>query len=289
MARSIKMKSSQKVRKSRKQRGGVMRYNDYLRQAKAEINAVGKNFYPSPVQGGIMTKWAKEPIEIPGMGMYIGSYCLWNGKPLMRGFGMLTSFETNENTGLPEFIKKGDWFNNKEHGSFQILYGDGDVVSLVQMKKGLPLLSNTQENRRGEGYLPSQYTYSNGQIYDGDLILTNGRIRPPDDVRTAAARASVAPPPSGYSNFIGEKRDREREVLFAPNIKKSRTIKGYFSSEDVASDYVDSNRHANIVGVKRSRSREVLSAPNIKRPRSRGGNATKKSKTNKRNRTNKHR
>jgi hypothetical protein len=221
-----------------------MRYDDFLRQAKAEMNAWGQNFTPSRLQGGIMTKWAKEPIEIPGMGMYIGSYCLWDGKPLMRGSGMLTSFETNENTGLPEFIKEGDWFNNLEHGFFKILYGDRDVVSNVHMKKGLPLPSWTTDERKGEGDVASQYIYSNGRIYNGDLIFKNGRIRPPDALRTAAARASVAPPPRGHSNIVGEKRSRSREVLFPRNIKRSR---------------------------------------------SRGGNATKKSKTNKRNRTNKRR
>lgn len=257
------------MRKSRKQRGGRMRYDDFLRQAKAEINAVGQNFRPSMLKGGILTKWAKEPIEIPGMGMYIGSYCLCDGKHLMRGTGMLTSFETNENTGLPEFIKVGDWFNNKENGQFIILYGDGDVVSLVDMKKGLPLPSWTEKGRKGEGDLASQYTYSNGRIYNGDLIFTNGRIRPPDAVRTAAARASVAPPPRGHSNIVGEKRSRSREVLFAPNIKRSR------SSGHVASQYIHSNGYTNMSGVKR--------------PRSRGGKATKKLKINKRNRTNKRR
>jgi hypothetical protein len=204
MARSKKTAFRKKVRKSRKQRGGGIQYDNFLKEAKAEINAVGQGFWPSTLKGGIMTKWAKEPIEIPGMGMYIGSYCLWNGSPLMRGTGMLTSFETNEKTGLPEFIKEGDWFNNKEHGQFKILYGDGDVVSLVHMKHGLPLPSWTEEERKGEGDLASQYVYSNGQVYNGDLIFKNGKIVPANDLKPPRTVFNFAPGPEQVYNGEGK-------------------------------------------------------------------------------------
>jgi len=221
MARSRKTtfrkKTQQKVRKSRKQQGGGVQYDKHLQQAKAEINAVGQGFWPSTLKGGIMTKWTKEPIEIPGMGMYIGSYFLLNGSPLMRGTGMLTSFEKNEKTGLPEFIKEGDWFNNKEHGHFKILYGDGDVVSLVHMKHGLPLPSWTTDERKGEGDLASQYIYSNGQIYQGDLILKNGKLVPANDLTPPRTVFNFAPGPTVVYTREGKTvkiPDREAERGF---------------------------------------------------------------------------
>ena len=198
MERSRKTTFRKKVQKSRKQRGGGIQYDQFLQEAKNDIVAAQANYYPTKLKDGSVTKWTKDPIEIPGMGMYIGSYILWNGNPLMRGTGMLTSFETNKKTGLPEFIKEGDWFNNKEHGYFKILYGDEDVVSDVHMKNGLPLPSWTEKGRKGEGDVASQYTYSNGQLYNGDLILhvKNGKIVPANDLTPPRTVFNFAPGPT---------------------------------------------------------------------------------------------
>ena len=204
MARSRKMTSSRKVRKSRKHRGGGLHYDQYLQQAKNDILAAKANYYPTKddVYGSSFWAEAEDPIEISGMGMYIGQYYLWNYRPIMSGTGMLTSFEKDEKTGLPRFIKEGDWKNNKEHGYFIILYGNGDVVSLVHMKNGLVRPSWTEEGRKGEGDLASQYTYSNGQIYQGDLILKNGKIVPANDLTPPRTVLNFAPGPDVV--FTGE-------------------------------------------------------------------------------------
>lgn len=198
MARSRKIKSSRKVRKSRKHRGGGLQYDQHLQQAKNDILAAKANYYPTTddVYGSSFWAEAEDPIEIPGMGMYIGKYYLWHYKPIMSGTGMLTSFETDETTGLPKFIKEGDWKNNKENGYFIILYGNGDVVSSVHMKNGLVRPSWTEEGRKGEGDLASQYTYSNGQIYQGDLILKNGKIVPANDLTPPRTVFNFAPGPT---------------------------------------------------------------------------------------------
>lgn len=218
MARSRKMKSSRKVRKSRKQRGGGIHYDQYLKEAKNELVAAEANF-DTTYDG---SKWTKTPIEIPGMGMYVGSYILWNGKPVMHGAGMLTSFETNEKTGLPEFIKEGDWKNNKEDGWFIMLYGNGDVASSLDMKNGKVLPSWTKEGRKGEGETPSQYTYSNGQIYQGDLILKEGKIVPANDLTPPRTVFNFAPGPTVVYT-------REGKTIKIPDIVAKR---GFLMSQD---------------------------------------------------------
>jgi len=117
---------------------------------------------------------------------------------------MLTSFEKDEKTGLPKFIKEGDWKNDKEDGYFIILYGNGDVVSSVHMKNGLVLPSWTEEGRKGEGDLASEYTYSNGQKYQGDLIFKNGKIVPANDLTPPRTVFNFAPGPTEV--FTGEEK-----------------------------------------------------------------------------------
>jgi len=219
MARSRKMKSSRKVRKSQKQQGGGLQYDQYLRQAKNDILAAKANYHPTKndMYGSSFWADAEDPIEIPGKGMYIGKFYLWRDEPIMSGTGMLTSFETDEKTGLPKFIKEGDWKNNKENGYFIILYGNGDVVSSVHMRNGVVLPSWTEKERKGEGDLASQYTYSNGQIYQGDLILKNGKIVPANDLTPPRTVFNFAPGPTVV--FTGEGKtikipDREAERGF---------------------------------------------------------------------------
>ena len=196
MARSIKMKSSRKLRKSRKQQGGGIHYDKYLQDAKNDIFAAQENYHRTTNDVYGSSFLARTPIKIPGMGMYIGQFYLWRDNPIMSGTGMLTSFETDEKTGLPTFIKEGDWKNNKENGYFIILYGNEDVVSSVHMKNGFPLPSWTKEGRKGEGDLASQYTYSNGQIYQGDLILKSGKIVPANDLTPPRTVFNFAPGPT---------------------------------------------------------------------------------------------
>jgi hypothetical protein len=219
MARSRKMKSSRKVRKSQKQQGGGLQYDQYLRQAKNDILAAKANYHPTKndMYGSSFWADAEDPIEIPGKGMYIGKFYLWRDEPIMSGTGMLTSFETDEKTGLPRFIKEGDWENDKENGYFIILYGNEDVVSSVHMKNGVVLPSWTEKERKGEGDLASQYTYSNGQIYQGDLILKNGKIVPANDLTPPRTVFNFAPGPTVVYTREGKTvkiPDREAERGF---------------------------------------------------------------------------
>jgi hypothetical protein len=221
MARSRKTvfrkKTQQKVRKSRKHRGGGIHYDQYLRQAKNDILAAKANYRRTTDNVYGSSFWAEDPIEIPGKGMYIGKHYLWHDEPIMSGTGMLTSFETDEKTGLPKFIKEGDWKNNKENGYFIILYGNEDVVSSVHMKNGLVLPSWTEKERKGEGDLASQYTYSNGQIYQGDLILKNGKIVPANDLTPPRTVFNFAPGPTVVYTREGKTvkiPDREAERGF---------------------------------------------------------------------------
>jgi len=217
MVRSRKMISSRKVRKSRKHRGGGLHYDQYLQQAKNDILAAKANYHPTKNDVYGSSFWAEDPIEIPGKGMYVGKYYLWNYRPIMSGTGMLTSFEKDEKTGLPRFIKEGDWKNDKEHGYFIILYGNEDVVSSAHMKNGFVLPSWTEEERKGEGDLASQYTYSNGQIYQGDLILKNGKIVPANDLTPPRTVFNFSPGPTVVYTREGKTikiPDREAERGF---------------------------------------------------------------------------
>jgi hypothetical protein len=69
MARSRKMKSSRKVRKSRKQQGGGIHYDQYLEQAKNDIIAAHSGYYRTTDDVYGSSFWAEDPIEIPGKGM----------------------------------------------------------------------------------------------------------------------------------------------------------------------------------------------------------------------------
>jgi hypothetical protein len=196
MVRSKKIKSRRKLQKSRKQQGGGIHYDQYLQDAKNDIFAAHSHYYQTTDNLYGYSFWAEDPIEIPGKGMYIGKYYLWKDTPIMSGTGMLTSFEKDEKTKLPKFIKEGDWKNNKEHGYFIILYGNEDVVSSVHMKNGVVLPSWTEKGRKGEGDLASQYTYSNGQIYQGDLILKKGKVVPANDLTPPRTVFNFAPGPT---------------------------------------------------------------------------------------------
>jgi len=226
MARSRKTifrkKTQRKVRKSRKHSGGGIHYDQYLQQAKNDIFAAKENYYPTSDDVYGSSFWAEDPIEIPGKGMYVGKYYLWNYTPIMSGTGMLTSFEKDEKTGLPRFIKEGDWKNDKEHGYFIILYGNEDVVSSVHMKNGFVLPSWTEEGRKGEGDLASQYTYSNGQIYQGDLILKNGKIVPANDLTPPRTVFNFAPGPTVVYT-------REGRTIKIPDREAER---GFLMSQD---------------------------------------------------------
>lgn len=208
MARSRKTKSrrkvQRKVRKSRKQQGGGIHYDKYLQYAKNDIFEAKENYSRTTDDVYGSSFWAEDPIQIPGKGMYIGKYYLWNWKPIMSGTGMLTSFEKDEKTGLPRFIKEGDWKNDKENGYFIILYGNGDVVSSVHMKNGFVLPSRTEEGRKGEGDSASEYIYSNGQKYQGDLILKSGKIVPANDLTPPRTVFNFAPGPTDV--FTGEEK-----------------------------------------------------------------------------------
>jgi len=212
----------QKLRKSRKQQGGGIDYDNFLQEAKNDVFEAQENYYPTTDDVHGSSFWAEDPIEIPGNGMYIGKYYLWNYNPIMSGTGMLTSFETDEKTGLPRFIKKGNWKNNKENGYFVILYGNGDVVSSVHMKNGLVLPSWTEEGRKGEGDIVSQYTYSNGQVYEGDLILKNGKIVPANDSTPPRTIFNFAPGPTFV--FTGEEKTIE--------IPPAEAERGFLMSQD---------------------------------------------------------
>jgi hypothetical protein len=103
----------------------------------------------------------------------------------MDGYGMLTSFETDQTNNRPEKIMLGKWSNNKEDGVFQVFYSNGDVVTSVYIKDGKPLLNSTDDNRVGEPReeddeddTECQFIYSDGERYEGDLILKNGKIVP---------------------------------------------------------------------------------------------------------------
>jgi hypothetical protein len=195
---SFRKKTQRKVRKSRKQQGGGIHYDQHLQQAKNDIFAARSHYSRTTDDVYGSSFWAEDPIKIPGQGMYIGKYYLWSlyWKPIMSGPGMLTSFETDEKTGLPKFIKEGDWKNNKENGHFIILYGNGDVVSSVHMKNGFVLPSWTKEGRKREGDLASEYIYSNGQKYQGDLILKSGKIVPANDLTPPRTVFNFAPGPT---------------------------------------------------------------------------------------------
>ncbi len=219
---SFRKKTQRKVHKSRKQQGGGIHYDQYLQQAKNDIIAARAHYYRTTDEVYGSSFWTETPMYVPGKGMYIGKHYVWRDTPIMSGTGMLTSFETDETTGLPKFIKEGDWKNDKENGYFIILYGNGDVVSSVHMKNGLVLPSWTKEGRKGEGDLASEYIYSNGQKYQGDLILKNGKIVPANDLTPPRTVFNFAPGPTVVYT-------REGRTIKIPDREAER---GFLMSQD---------------------------------------------------------
>jgi len=268
----------QKLRKSRKQQGGGIDYDNFLQEAKNDVFEAQENYHRTTddYYGSSFLAKAEDPIAIPAYGMYIGKYYLYNYKIMMSGTGMLTSFETDEKTKLPRFIKKGDWKNNKENGYFVILYGNGDVVSSVHMEKGLVLPSLTEERRKGEGDIVSQYIYSNGQVYEGDLILKNGKIVPANDSTPPRTVFNFAPGPTHVFTIEGKTidispREAERGFLMSqypdfvprapPNspkseklvVRKGTGLRGQVSKirESRSHDVAQMNREKELEDVRR--------------------------------------
>jgi hypothetical protein len=90
------------------------------------------------------------------------------------------------------------------------------------MKNGFVLPSWTKEERKGEGDLASQYTYSNGQIYQGDLILKSGKIVPANDLTPPRTVFNFAPGPTVVYT-------REGRTIKIPDREAER---GFLMSQD---------------------------------------------------------
>jgi len=197
---SKKTRNSKRKNKlrSRKLYGGGKAYDETLEQAIVVNNEYGDEFEPEVVDKSknVSTKWSKDPIDIPKMGTYVGSYYIdSDGIPVMHGHGMLTSYEIDKTTNLPKKIMEGDWVHNKANEIFRILYGDGDVIPFVDLKDGSPFPYGTDEERDAERDC-CDFIYSNGKKYFGDLILQeDGKIVPAHDYEAPPSLFSFAQPP----------------------------------------------------------------------------------------------
>jgi hypothetical protein len=200
MARSRK-KTQRKVRKSRKQRGGENNLTWELDERDRVFD--GKKY------NGFNVLWAEEPINIPGFkGTYIGEYYLdKNGDAIMQGRGRLVFNDENPANGM-RTIYDGYWHENKKNGSMLFEYSNGDNGD-AEFEDDKLVAPNKWK------FAPT-YNYADGNVYEGQLMIKNGRAVPIDyDEVKPRTVFNFAPGPADFLNFEGDyvqldKRDADR-------------------------------------------------------------------------------
>ena len=204
MARSRKMKSSiRKVRKSRRGRGSGNELTWELDE--------GDRVFPDGKYKGHRIFWTEEPINVPekkGAATYIGEYYLdYRGHLIMQGRGRLVYTEENPANGM-HTIYDGYWNENKKHGSMLFEYRNGDNGD-AEFKDDKPVKPNMWQ------FAPT-YNYADGRVYEGELVIKDGRAVPLDyNEGKPRTVFNFAPGPKDFLNFKGDyvqldKREAER-------------------------------------------------------------------------------
>lgn len=202
---SFKKKTQRKVRKSRKQRGGQNELTWPLDE--------GDRVYPDGKYKENKILWTTEPINIPwpgmtGIGDYIGEYYLDKyGDPIMQGRGRLVYTEENPANGM-HTIYDGNWNENKKNGSVLFEYRNGD--------RGDAEFKDDRLLKPNEWHFAPNYNYADGRVYEGELVIKDGRAVPLDyDEVPSRTVFNFAPGPKDFLNYKGDyvqldKREADR-------------------------------------------------------------------------------
>jgi hypothetical protein len=205
MARSRKTtfrkKTQRKVRKSRKQRGGENNLTWPLDE--------GDRVFPDGNYEGHKILWTEEPVNIPGFeGTYIGEYYLDNnGEAIMQGHGRFVYNDENPANGM-RTIYNGYWNKNKKHGAIDFEYRNGD--------NGYAEFTDDVLDGPDKWHFAPTYNYADGNVYEGELVIKNGKAVPVDyDKVKPRTVFNFAPGPADFLDSKGDyiqldKREAER-------------------------------------------------------------------------------
>jgi len=201
MSRSRKIKSRRR-QKSRKQRGGE-------NQLTWELDEMDRVF-PDGKYKGFDVLYTEEPINIPGKkdGTYIGEYYLdKNGDAIMVGRGRFVYTEENPANGM-HTIYDGYWTENKKDGAIDFEYKNGD--------HGYAEYDEDSLTKPNKWHFAPTYNYADGRVYDGELVIKDGRAVPLDyDEVNPRTVFNFAPGPADFLDAKGDyivldKRQAER-------------------------------------------------------------------------------
>jgi hypothetical protein len=198
---------SRSNQKSRKQRGGKNELTWELDE-RDRVFPKGKKHKEHEVL------WTEKPINIHGFdGKYIGEYYLdKNGHALMQGRGRFVYNDENPANGMCT-IYDGYWKKNKKHGAIDFEYRNGD--------KGYAEFVNDVLDRYDKWHFAPTYNYADGNVYDGELVIKNGKAVPVnyDKVKPRTV-FNFAPGPNEFLDRNGDfvkvnKRDAKRGFLMS--------------------------------------------------------------------------
>lgn len=202
---------------ARSQKGGAVKsLATRIKEILASVKEDGTNYYVT-----------KEPILIPGKGMFVGEYNLdKNNVYIMEGYGMLYDKDG-------DWSYTGHWYNNQKNGLFSFVY----KVQDKDTKK------DTYETGRAEfkhdklvpynpkSFIHKQFTYEypDGTYYEGELIEKNGRFVPPQKPEVPRTLFNTAPQPTKFINTRGKKvkvdqRTAERGFLMSDREEKGEKV-----------------------------------------------------------------
>jgi hypothetical protein len=203
--RSKKRTTKKQKRQSRKQRGG----QNELTWELDEMDRV----FPDGKYKEHKILWTEEPINIPwpgmtGIGDYIGEYYLDKyGDPIMMGRGRLVYTEENPANGM-HTIYDGYWTENKKDGGIDFEYRNGD--------HGYAEFSEDVLVKPDDWLFAPTYNYADGRVYEGELVIKDGRAVPLDYNEVPPRTVfNFAPGPRDFLNYKGNyvelsKRNAER-------------------------------------------------------------------------------
>uniref|UniRef100_A0A6C0DU57 MORN repeat-containing protein n=1 Tax=viral metagenome TaxID=1070528 RepID=A0A6C0DU57_9ZZZZ len=202
---TFRKKSQRKAKQSRKQRGG----ENNLTWPLDERDRV----FPDGKYKNFKILYTEEPINIPwpgmtGIGDYIGEYYLdKNGDPIMMGRGRLVYKEENPANGM-HTIYDGYWTENKKDGAIDFEYRNGD--------NGYAEFDEDALTKPNKWHFAPTYNYADGRVYEGELVIKDGRAVPLDyDEVPPRTVFNFAPGPKDFLNYKGDyveldKREAER-------------------------------------------------------------------------------